>query len=1707
MKQKKWKRLLAGILSAIILFADVPVPAVAAEVTGDIEASIQSEVIEDLESTNDNSSSGTTQKMDGSLSEDDSQTTDNKATPEATPEVTPEEIPEVTPEAIPEVTPEVTPETTMAISQYSVSESTVATENGTFVLAVSTVQKNVIDPVRISYEAGDTIETALDKSGYSFEKSGDFITTIQGQSGNYCIWCSDGDYDLNRSPEGILVVEFTEMTAYSSSRSALLLRMVEFMEMDEGVRNYRLAKDAYASALDGYRSADEETAASLWNNLNEAIQEYEDYMNADTYKVTVNATQDGVTITDLSLEFESRTFGKVFTEEGNMIDLPPGSYQYRIIRNGYNRAQNAILYRLELTEDTELTVTLPDGEWFDEVKLLSSRVDEEGHKIPFVCEQDKTKHVVTCYVDDWAGGANDVFLYVTQGSDLPEGADLRYDYPTTNWNPNGAPASWDSEKNDYSIYVVKPGMQGYEYEVFARDRNASSWYLPIQNYMVKVVRVPTAQIIMKDGSGNSLIDGFDPFVTEYNVSTVEESLTVQADPYGTEGYSVTIKNGDQVSSDGNIVLENGENKISVIVSHTNGQSRTYIFSVNKVKAVSTSVEAANGVSVEIRNFNDEKISPKENGIFELVPGATYSYVAAKDNTYFTTEKFTVEDDGNGEAVIQVAEPEAKNALSNFAMYNAASATKRELFPSDKNFSTEVHDYLYTVSDANTAVYVQATPIDGYTVKASWIQQSTDNNYNGVAAENTSINAVDADSTGTVLSRVIASAGYGNTVTIVAYKEQDGVTYYQNYAMQIQRSVHLKSLEASTNMGKVNLVDEAGKPKQFDRDTTAYNLIVTTNTEKLNLSAQFINEGSTYNFDGGYSAVINGQIYTDLSNVEILLDTTKKEEIIDIQVCHVSEQNVSTTYRLTVKKRELVDVTFKVTPEEANVFVKNEVDQSTLFPDNGIYNLMPDIAYTYTVTLSGYKAIQVTGFKVTEDTTVEIILKKAEENPDIDESLSSEWPSFRDENNNVVLDEKTPITAEDAVLYWANAGGFDGYCGHPILVDGYLYTYDSKNLLKFDTVTGELVQRGGELVRASSFSIQPPTYANGMIFVGLSQGTVQAFNAKTMESLWVYQDPLGGQPNCQITYKDGYIYTGFWNSETAEANFVCISVTDEDPTRGDEEKIASWSHTKAGGYYWAGAYVDSTGEFLLEGTDDGESGWSTGYGHVLSINQKTGQVLDDLELPHVGDVRSNITHDVEGDNATGDYYFTTKGGYFYRVSVNSDGTFDKDSLKWIKLENGSTTDAMSTSTPTVYNGRAYVGVAGYSQYGQYTGHRIAVLDLSGMKVAYYVPTQGYPQTSGILTRAYDEGDGTVYVYFFDNYTPGKLRVISDKPGQTAMAEKTEEELYGITHDTGYVLFTPSGAQAQYALCNPIVDEYGTLYFRNDSNYMMALGSTITKLEVTKNPDKMEYEVNEIFNPVGMEVTATYSNGKTREVTQYVSYSEEPLTKDDEDFAITFEHVMYQNKNGETGVDYTAPMASIRLTINGVAESGVTISGTATSWDSTANLVVRLYDTSVSDDEIRTDMWKDKPELAGSDSAELGEMTANADGQRYDQSYHFADVAAGDYKMALYKPGKYVVKVVPVTIDSEDVTVKTQNMWLYGDVNYDGKVSTTDAQYIQRYVAKKDSVFSLDSESEITDRLLAANVTGPISGDQKVNTTDVQYIQRYVAKKSSVFDSIP
>ena len=137
-------------------------------------------------------------------------------------------------------------------------------------------------------------------------------------------------------------------------------------------------------------------------------------------------------------------------------------------------------------------------------------------------------------------------------------------------------------------------------------------------------------------------------------------------------------------------------------------------------------------------------------------------------------------------------------------------------------------------------------------------------------------------------------------------------------------------------------------------------------------------------------------------------------------------------------------------------------------------------------------------------------------------VSSQWKNFRNSDVNMAITGAyTPKSAESTELKWAQKLG-TGWTAAPsvqIIVDDCLVVMSAKVLYKLSLEKGEILQQT-EMCAAPNFGYTPPTYAEGMIFCPLANGTVQAFDAKTLDSLWVYQDSLKGQSLSPITYSDG-----------------------------------------------------------------------------------------------------------------------------------------------------------------------------------------------------------------------------------------------------------------------------------------------------------------------------------------------------------------------------------------------------------------------------------------------------------------------------------------------------------------------------------------------------------------------------------------------------------
>ena len=237
----------------------------------------------------------------------------------------------------------------------------------------------------------------------------------------------------------------------------------------------------------------------------------------------------------------------------------------------------------------------------------------------------------------------------------------------------------------------------------------------------------------------------------------------------------------------------------------------------------------------------------------------------------------------------------------------------------------------------------------------------------------------------------------------------------------------------------------------------------------------------------------------------------------------------------------------VTPSDATLYIYEKVSGIRLWPDaNGKYSFSTGFTYIYSATKSGYVgqsgAIQlldgkldfgsiqknedetetfVSGTKYDPSKTISLKLDTAPKNNTIQTGMAAQWADFRGtayteggamtgtaNTNNGVTSAAIPFSAESGTLYWAvNAG--TGYgsnaVSNPILVDGTVVVYTGTRILKIDKDTGAILSEG-TMAGKSSFAINNPTYAEGVILVGLSDGRIQAFNADTLESLWLYTDP-------------------------------------------------------------------------------------------------------------------------------------------------------------------------------------------------------------------------------------------------------------------------------------------------------------------------------------------------------------------------------------------------------------------------------------------------------------------------------------------------------------------------------------------------------------------------------------------------------------------------
>lgn len=445
-------------------------------------------------------------------------------------------------------------------------------------------------------------------------------------------------------------------------------------------------------------------------------------------------------------------------------------------------------------------------------------------------------------------------------------------------------------------------------------------------------------------------------------------------------------------------------------------------------------------------------------------------------------------------------------------------------------------------------------------------------------------------------------------------------------------------------------------------------------------------------------------------------------------------------------------------------------------------------------------------KVTNREKLEQAIEKIEQMKSIPqiEMVESEWSSNRGNINNLgLVDVKLPTGDEYLEEKWKSKGESRWNGGSAIIVEDYLFTARGKKLEKIDRKTGEIVKTVDVPGGIGFYSY--PACGDGKIFVPAGNGTIAAFNAKTLELLWTSEKlPEGGQSLSTVTYHDGYVYTGFTNggSSNSKGGFVAMSTKDDNPLISNEIKDFAWTEITQG-YYGAGATI--VGQNIVFGGDNGD---------IFICDRKTGEIKDSKNVEK--QIRSAIV------NSNGTLYFTASD-YLCKLEVNEDGTFGE--LKKEKL------DSESTASPVIYKDNLYIVSGRMISSG---GH-VYLYNSETLEKVSSVKLPAISQSSPIVTTAYED-KGKIYMYAVTNESNGKLVAVE----------------HDLDTDELNIAFEYSPSVPQYSMLSPVCGKDGTIYFSNDSGNMFAVKDNTIMQDINNTPeikaDNITIKVGEEFDPM-------------------------------------------------------------------------------------------------------------------------------------------------------------------------------------------------------------------------------------------------------------------
>lgn len=423
-----------------------------------------------------------------------------------------------------------------------------------------------------------------------------------------------------------------------------------------------------------------------------------------------------------------------------------------------------------------------------------------------------------------------------------------------------------------------------------------------------------------------------------------------------------------------------------------------------------------------------------------------------------------------------------------------------------------------------------------------------------------------------------------------------------------------------------------------------------------------------------------------------------------------------------------------------------------------------------------------------------------EHPDVDAA----WNGFANGGSGSSTDALTPTTKTDTPS-WAlsllteeqQKAGASASASDPIVANGKVYLVTGASVWNgktWNAVLNEVDSETGSVVRSlelgsSMDTTCRPVIAQGIILIPLSGGYLQAVSAKTFETLW-YSGAFTKQNLSSLTVDGDYVYINTLDYWSANGNDVQNGTVRR--INIHTGAIAGSASVADGGYYWSGGLMVN-GYYVVGGD----------YGQVRVYSADLSKLVGSIKLSG-GNIRSALTvHD-------GYIYAVTRDdGTLHKLTIGSDGSITEAA----KVQFA----AYSTSTPVFSGKYAFIGGTTVSNWKAKAKARglLSIIDLSDMSVKQITKADGEElgfESKG--TPLVSTHDGETYVYFtlngakgnWPNYTTGG-GVYMYKLGD---AEATE-------------VFVPGSGYANYCMASVVCDQFGNLYYTNDSGHLFCVKS--------------------------------------------------------------------------------------------------------------------------------------------------------------------------------------------------------------------------------------------------------------------------------------------